>query len=136
MEVAGSVRRGTYKDGDPIEVVIDQITFSDYLRDIGEPATGRHTYNIDGKTVSFYPASTEQWGSMLIWATGNRLFNVLLRAKARDMNYTLNQYGLWMGKLDIAGRSEDQIFDVLGVYRYPPTERNFKPKMYLKGDTP
>jgi DNA polymerase (family 10) len=39
---------------------------------------------------------------------------------------TLNQYGLWFYESAIAGRSEEQIFEALGLPFVPPFLREFR----------
>jgi DNA polymerase (family 10) len=49
-----------------------------------------------------------------------------MRAKAKRQRMTLNQYGLWFYESAIAGRSEEQIFEALGLPFVPPFLREFR----------
>jgi DNA polymerase/3'-5' exonuclease PolX len=59
--------------------------------------------------------------------TGNKIFNIRTRAHAKHLGYTLNQYGLFKNgkqlyKNDI--KSENDLFNILGVTYKTPEERN------------
>lgn len=72
--------------------------------------------------------SCNMWngGSMMMATTGNRFFNILLRARAKSVGYKLSQYGLYCNDEIIAGKSEDQIFYALNVPFVSPLNRNYK----------
>ncbi|ORX39393.1 hypothetical protein BD324DRAFT_577128 [Kockovaella imperatae] len=78
----------------------------------------------------------EQWGAALIYFTGNEIFNRSMRLYARKRGYSLNQRGLSHGVIRgkdglkftegeiIASRTEQEIFDVLGLrWRHPHHRR-------------
>ncbi|KDN44631.1 hypothetical protein RSAG8_05396, partial [Rhizoctonia solani AG-8 WAC10335] len=73
----------------------------------------------------------EQWGSALLYFTGDDLFNRSMRLLARKNGMSLNQRGLFQGVIRdpktqrktnngvlIASRTEQEIFDRLGVVCY------------------
>ncbi|WVQ74353.1 hypothetical protein IAR50_003953 [Cryptococcus sp. DSM 104548] len=78
----------------------------------------------------------ESWGASLIYFTGNELFNRSLRLYARKLGFSLNQRGLYKGVVrgrdglktvagdSIASRTEEEIFDILGVRWRHPHHRN------------
>ncbi|TYJ57995.1 hypothetical protein B9479_001354 [Cryptococcus floricola] len=74
----------------------------------------------------------KSWGASLIYFTGNELFNRSLRLYARKLGFSLNQRGLYKGVVRgrdgiktvagdlIASKTEEEIFDILGVrWRHP-----------------
>ncbi|GMK59721.1 hypothetical protein CspeluHIS016_0803270 [Cutaneotrichosporon spelunceum] len=77
----------------------------------------------------------ENWGAALIYFTGNEVFNRSLRLYARKQGYSLNQRGLFRGVIRdrkgnkiadgemVASRTEEEIFDVLGIRWRPPHQR-------------
>ncbi|KLT43747.1 hypothetical protein CC85DRAFT_243627 [Cutaneotrichosporon oleaginosum] len=85
---------------------------------------------IDILTIPF-----EYWGGALIYFTGNEVFNRSLRLYARKQGYSLNQRGLFRGVIRdrkgnkttegelVASRTEEEIFDVLGIRWRPPHQR-------------
>ena len=78
---------------------------------------------IEGVQFDFNYASPESWGAMVLFATGSGLFNIIMRGIAKNQGYKLNEKGLFMGEDCIAGRTEEQIFDALGLEYLPPQER-------------
>jgi len=72
-----------------------------------------------------YSAEPANFGSMLIATTGNRLFNILLRKRAKELGYKLSQYGLYHNDEVIAGCEERQIFKVLSLPFISPLGRGY-----------
>jgi DNA polymerase IV len=77
----------------------------------------------------------DEYGAALIYFTGNDIFNRSLRLLASRKKMRLNQHGLYgdvmrgekreritQGKL-LEGRSEERIFEILGVPWRPPEHR-------------
>ena len=67
--------------------------------------------------------SETSYGAALAYATGSRAHNIELRAKAQKQKLVLNEYGLWRGKKQIAGATEESIYQALGVPFVEPTAR-------------
>lgn len=68
-----------------------------------------------------------QWGSYLLYRTGNAKFNMYLRALAKKKGMSLNEHGLFnreTGEL-IANESEKDIFEALGLDYVEPKDREF-----------
>ncbi|WVQ94837.1 hypothetical protein IAU59_001920 [Kwoniella sp. CBS 9459] len=78
----------------------------------------------------------DQWGAALLYFTGNEVFNRSMRLYARKQGYSLNQRGLYKGVIRarngqkqtdgelVASRTEQEIFDVLGLrWRHPHHRR-------------
>ncbi|ORY39402.1 Nucleotidyltransferase [Rhizoclosmatium globosum] len=71
----------------------------------------------------------DELGAATIYFTGNTEFNRCIRLLARKMGYSLNQHGLFRKgpngeKTLVASKTEQEIFDILGVPWKPATERN------------
>lgn len=86
---------------------------------------------IAGIKFNIYKAKKDEWGSMLLTLTGNFLFNILMRARAKTFDLKLNQYGLFHSDEIIAGKTEEQIFAALGMPYVRPEDREYKRGMYL-----
>ena len=86
---------------------------------------------IGGIRFNIYKARKDQWGAMVLFLTGNFLFNILMRGRAKDLGMKLNQYGLFHGDEIIAGKTEEQIFAALGMSYVRPEDREYKSGMYL-----
>jgi DNA polymerase/3'-5' exonuclease PolX len=65
------------------------------------------------------------WYSALLYFTGSKDFNLIMRNNAKKLGYKLNEYGIYKGKKQIYVESEEEIFDLLGMKYLEPQERNF-----------
>lgn len=87
------------------------------------------------RRVDFLLVPYEEMGAALIYFTGNDIFNRSIRLLANKKGMRLNQHGLWrdvirgrnrekvtQGAL-VESRSEERIFEVLGVPWRPPEHR-------------
>lgn len=99
FEFAGSYRRGKSSIGD-IDVVTVELpgrlnpklrTIAEEVIDAGERKT---SLRILGKRVDFRFTKLSQFGSMLLYLTGSKAFNIKLREIAISRGYKLNEYGI------------------------------------------
>lgn len=67
----------------------------------------------------------ESWAYATLYFTGSKELNILMRNKAIELGYTLNEYGLYdeNGKL-IPAKTEKDIFTSLNMKYLQPTERD------------
>jgi len=65
----------------------------------------------------------ESFGAALQYFTGDKYHNVQLRQIAIKQGYKLNEYGLYKGKKLVAGRTEEEIYEKLGLAWMPPELR-------------
>ncbi len=79
---------------------------------------GEASLDVDLRVV---PA--ESYGAALNYFTGSKDHNVALRQIAMNKGYKLNEYGLWKGKRQIAGRTEEELYKALGMDHIPPEMR-------------
>ncbi len=140
VELAGSLRRFEETIGDlDILVVSDDLDKAwNYFSDIAEV---KHVYARGGAKVMvrlkmFGPLSggggidadlriapKESLGAALQYFTGNKDHNVEVRKIAIKKGYKLNEYGLFKGKKVIAARTEEEIYEKLGMETPPPEIR-------------
>lgn len=132
--LAGSLRRGVLwvkdvdivicVDDDDREVVIESvrnvlgITGKGRVKLAGEISVGEHKRHVD---VSL--TSPETWGATLLYLTGSKDHNVLLRSVAKEKGFTLNEYGIWRGDECVVSKTEKEIYEVLGLSYMKPSER-------------
>jgi DNA polymerase (family 10) len=129
-EIAGSYRRGKSTIGD-IDVVVTEPAYSlnprlrmvaDEIIDAGEKKT---SLRVHGRRVDVRFSRPSEFGSMLIYLTGSKAFNIKLREIAISRGYKLNEYGLedrnYGGLREFA--SEDEIFSFLGMDSIVPELR-------------
>jgi len=67
----------------------------------------------------------DQYGSAMLYFTGNKDFNIMMRNKAIDKGYKLNEYGLFDAKTNeqFDCHSEETIFTKLGMDYIVPEHR-------------
>ena len=70
--------------------------------------------------------------------TGNKDHNIVLRKIALDKGWKLSEYGLFEKQTQIAGRTEEEVYDKLGLQWIPPELRENKGEIEaaLKGQLP
>jgi DNA polymerase (family 10) len=129
---AGSVRRRKETIGD-----IDILVTSDYSQKVmdyfckmpevekvyakGETKSSvRLDLGLDGD-VRVVPRAS--FGAALQYFTGNKDHNVELRKIAIDKKYKLNEYGVFRGKKSVAGKTEEEVYKILGLEWMEPELR-------------
>ena len=67
----------------------------------------------------------ESWGASILMWTGTKELNVKMRAVAKEKGLKLNQYGLFRRSdgVKVAGRDEEEVFEVLGLKYLEPHQR-------------
>jgi len=121
-EVAGSYRRGKSTIGDIDIVTVDTPSglnrrlpqIADEIIDEGERKT---SFRCRGSRVDIRYTSQSTFGSMLLYLTGSKAFNIRLREMALEKGWRLNEYGirdLTMGTVHEFPR-EEEIFTFLGM---------------------
>jgi DNA polymerase (family X) len=72
--------------------------------------------------IRFVPP--ESYGAALLYFTGSKEFNVMMRKMAIDQGYLLNEYGLFENGEYVAGKTEGEVFEKLGMKLIEPKKRN------------
>lgn len=149
-EVVGSYRRGKQMSGD-IDVIItnsdnDKKVFNRFLDELKDKGILEYTFSKgptksltmcrltpDSKVarrVDFLYTSPAEYPFAILYFTGSKIFNTVMRQRALNMGYTLNEHGLSHMKSGIKGakvdhvfNSERDIFDFLGMEYKAPNER-------------
>ena len=132
IEIAGSLRRMAETIGD-IDILItsnlpreaaDFFTSMDGVREVLEKGTTKWSVFLkNDMQVDLRILKEESYGSALMYFTGSKDHNIELRKVAMDKGYKLNEYGLFMGKDQIAGKTEEEVYRKLGVDFVPPELR-------------
>ena len=71
--------------------------------------------------IRFLPE--ESYGAALLYFTGSKDFNVMMRKKAIDKGYLLNEYALFENGEYIAVATEKEVFDKLEMKPVEPKNR-------------
>ncbi len=132
VDPAGSYRRGSDTVGD-LDVVVTArgalnlrqvLTHYEKFREL--TIAGRTRCSIvlrDGLQVDVRLVAPRSRGAALYYLTGSRGHSVRLRKLAVMRGLKLNEYGLYRGSRCIAGRSEEEILDAMGLAWIPPELR-------------
>ena len=132
IDVGGSIRRKKDTVGDmdflavsnkPDEVMKKFIKMPGVIHVYGVGHTRssiRLENNID---VDLRIVPEKCYGSALQYFTGNKPHNIATRKIAIKKKLKLNEYGVFKGKKQIAGRTEEGVYKVLGLEWMPPEIR-------------
>jgi DNA polymerase (family 10) len=84
-----------------------------------------------GLQVDLRVVPPESYGSALLYFTGSKAHNIALRGLAQRRGWKLNEYGLFSGTRRIAGATEEEIYDRLGLAFVPPELREDRGEIAL-----
>ena len=133
VEIAGSIRRRKETVGDidilvtttnPLDVT-DFFTRMELVEDVVVSGPTKSTVRLkeNGIDVDLRTFKDESFGSALMYFTGSKETNVELRRIAIAQGYKLSEYGVFMGNKLLAGRTEEEIFQFLGMSYIEPELR-------------
>lgn len=138
--VAGSYRRrrDTVGDLDILMTARDGAAVGDRLAKYDNVATvmahgpTRTTVVLRSRLqVDLRVVPKESYGAALMYFTGSKAHNIVLRGLANDRGWKLNEYGLFDGKRRIAGASEEEVYKKLGLATIPPEMREDRGEVAL-----
>jgi DNA polymerase (family 10) len=84
-----------------------------------------------GLQVDLRVVPPESYGSALLYFTGSKAHNIALRSLALRRGWKLNEYGLFSGARRIAGATEEEIYERLGLAFIPPELREDRGEIAL-----
>jgi DNA ligase (NAD+) len=147
FEIVGSYRRGATSSGD-IDVIITGKTGETYKRFVDElikqniilEVLSRGTSKTlvisklpsaeYARRIDFLYAPPEEFAFGILYFTGSKIFNTVMRQRALDRGYTFNEHGIYhmvnkkkgekLGQLFL---TEKDIFDFLGMEYKEPVDR-------------
>ena len=148
FEIVGSYRRGAQSSGD-IDVIITSNSGSVYKNFIDELIKQKVIIHVlsrglsktlviaklpsassVARRVDFLYSPPEEFPFAILYFTGSKAFNTVMRQKAVDQGYTLNEHGLSLMENKVKGQKVDQpfeneqaIFDFLKLEYKTPVER-------------
>jgi len=142
IEIAGSLRRSKETIGDidiliaaeeqHISALFDVFTKHERVTEIlGRGDTKSSVRTTEGRQVDLRIVKPEEFAAALMYFTGSKEHNVVMRSRARERGMSLNEYGLF--KLNEQGetnwqqprqvQSEADIYQKLGLHFIPPELR-------------
>jgi len=129
---AGSLRRGRETVGD-LDLLVtgrnhaaiaDHFTRHPRIAQILAKGEDKVSVKLDNDMqVDVRLLDPESYGAALLYFTGSKEHNVALRERARRMGLKLSEYGLFKGEKSVAGRSEEEVYQKLGLPWIPPELR-------------
>ncbi|MCS6264412.1 MAG: DNA polymerase/3'-5' exonuclease PolX [Nitrospira sp.] len=129
---AGSYRRGLETIGDldilvtaPAgRTVMDRFVAYQEVRDVlAHGATKSSVRLQSGLQVDLRVVPQESYGAALLYFTGSKSHNVVLRQLAQQRGLKLNEYGVFRGDKPVAGETEESVYASLGLPWIPPELR-------------
>jgi len=76
-----------------------------------------------GLQVDLRVVEPESYGAALQYFTGSKAHNVKARGLAREMGLKINEYGVFEGEKRVAGATEEEVYEALGLPWIPPELR-------------
>jgi DNA polymerase (family 10) len=122
--VAGSYRRRRDTVGD-LDVLVttkngaavgDKLVAYENVVQVAAHGSTRTTVLLrSGLQVDVRAVPEESYGAALLYFTGSKSHNIALRGLANQHGWKLNEYGLFSGKRRIAGATEEDVYEKLGL---------------------
>ncbi len=131
-EIAGSYRREKATVGDIDILVVTQkpqkisaaIAALPIVREVVAHGDTKLSFNFtSGLRVDVRFVTKDQWGSALLYFTGDKEHNIALRKLAIGRGWKLSEYGLFDGEKVIASKEEKDIYEKLELTWMEPRER-------------
>lgn len=130
--VGGSVRRMKETIGDADFLVVSDesrkvmdffVSMPEVVKVIGKGETKSSVKLSTDMNADIRVIPDESFGSALQYFTGNKNHNIVLRRIAQAKNWKLSEYGIFQGDKRIAGRTEEEVYEKLGLNWIPPEMR-------------
>jgi len=147
MEIVGSYRRGAQSSGD-IDVIITSSSpqvFTKFVDNLLKEKIILHILSRGptkclvvtkipssdtARRVDFLYTTPEEFPFAILYFTGSKIFNTVMRHVALEKGYTMNEHGIYKMEAKKKGEkanhtfhSEEDIFDFLGLEYKSPIER-------------
>lgn len=132
IEIAGSIRRRKETVGDADLLVVSRrpgpvmdffVAQPEVLHVQAKGETKSSVKWKNGMDVDLRVVERESFGAALQYFTGSKDHNIELRRIAEKKGWKLNEYGLFKGRRRIAGRTEEEVYEALGLSYIPPELR-------------
>lgn len=146
-DIAGSCRRRreTCADLDVLaiskepEAVMDRLAAHPLVASVlARGETKQRVRLKEGMELDLRVVPEESYGAAMQYFTGSKEHNIVIRRRAQERGLKLNEYGLFRGDTSVAGRTEDEIYDAVGLKWVPPELREDRGEIELaeKGKLP
>jgi DNA polymerase (family 10) len=147
ISLAGSIRRMKETIGDvdilavsknPKKVMDFFVSQPEVVKIWGKGLTKSSVRVKDGFDIDLRIVPAKSYGSALQYFTGSKEHNIATRKIAVEKGLKLNEYGVFRGKKMIAGRTEEEVYQAIGLSWIPPEMRMNKGEIeaVLEGKLP
>ena len=139
IAVAGSYRRrrdtvgdldilATRDDGD---IAAKFLRYENVAKVLAHGTTRAAVLLRSGLQVDLRVVPPESYGAALLYFTGSKAHNIALRGLALSRGWKLNEYGLFSGTRRIAGATEEEVYQKLGLPFIAPELREDRGEISL-----
>jgi DNA polymerase (family 10) len=141
VTIGGSYRRGKDTVGDLDFLVIADdaakvmerfVSYDEVAQVLAKGDTKSSVVLRSGIQCDLRVVPPESYGAALQYFTGSKAHNIATRAIAQKRNLKLNEYGLFKGDQQLAGRTEEDLYDALGLPWVPPELREDRGELAAK----
>ncbi len=116
--------RGVGSPSDKAEKVMDYFcSLPNVVETISRGPTKASVRLVNGLQVDLRVLPETEYGSALMYFTGSKDHNVALRRIAIEKKMKLSEYGIFKNDKQVAGRTEEEVYSVLGMQYIPPEMR-------------
>ena len=149
LEIVGSYRRGLSDSGD-IDVIMtdpenDTTLFNRFMTELSKEgilidqlskgktkslAISRLSPQHKYRRIDFLYSTPDEYSFAILYFTGSKAFNTVMRQRAVDLGYSMNEHGIYKmenkikgAKVPLSFPTEESIFDFLGLVFKTPKER-------------
>ncbi|MFH1420652.1 MAG: DNA polymerase/3'-5' exonuclease PolX [Candidatus Aenigmatarchaeota archaeon] len=132
VKIVGSYRRCKETIGDfdilvvspKPKLVMDFFASMPNVKNIEAKGSTKTSVTLDmGMDADLRVFSKEEFGAAMLYFTGSKEHNILIRRLAMKKGWKLSEYGLFKGKKRIAGKTEQEVYRKLGMQYIPPEMR-------------
>lgn len=143
VEAAGSFRRRRDTVGDldmlvisskPADVMERLLAYPKIEQVLGSGETKSTVVLKGGLQVDLRVVPRESYGAAMVYFTGSKAHGVHIRRIAQKKGLMLNEYGLFRGERSIAGRTEEEIYERLGLEWIAPELREDRGEVEAAAD--
>lgn len=135
VEVAGSYRRRKETVGDLDilatgehggKIIEGFVQYEDVEEIVSQGETRSTVLLRHGLQVDLRVVAEESYGAALLYFTGSKAHNIVLRNMALDRGLKINEYGVFEGEERVAGETEEAIYGLLDLDWIPPELREHR----------
>lgn len=135
VTIAGSYRRHRESVGDldilitsdsAHEVMNRLVQYDNVAKILAQGSTRATVILHSGLQVDIRVVTEESYGAALLYFTGSKSHNIALRKLAQAQGIKINEYGVFKNSKQLAGQSEEEIYQLLNMDYIPPELREGK----------